>query len=532
MTTVYLVEMHGRQPPDWDPGVFRASSRALRPFLASDADRPNVYFHPRLLEAPQMERAIVAFGRAQGGSEVSGARLVLVNADHALDHLLTWGWQEGRIFIYRFEREEGSTSPPAFADVTLIFSGILGQPVPSYSRGRPTRIAFDVMDPLAELDDPLQPAAYAGDNVPPAGYEGVPETVGGLTLADAWGRLLNITAPMVNGSTEAFHFGADGVQEVVTAYDRGSAEIRDANLSGATFDSTDPATGKFNSDIARGLAKFGSTLADRSSTTWDVKGNKLGGVYVDTPGTIIKRMLKDRRGWTDDRLDLDAFTALETACPWECGLWKRAGEDLSFRLAIDKLVASVFGYRGIRRDGKFTLGVTTLPTGDPVARLLRSDIINVEQLAPVDRNNGTPPSETVVDHARNWTVQREGLAGNVLGDPDRKAWLAQEYRSTRSPASAGVLAKFPNAKPLRLTTLLIQTAHAQALGDLVQDILEEEPALLRITAIDNARSAAVDLADAFELDYPLYGWDERPFRCLRLKPNEPRAGLITIEGWG
>ena len=146
MGKVVLVEIAVTSPAG-EPETLRFSDRPIRPFPPTDADRPNVGFDARMVEAPALRRSLFDDLTTMKPALGVGV-LTLANADGALDAYEGYVWGELTVRLW----SEGA----AFADSTVVLQG-LAQP-PSYPRSptQPRRVIVSLNDFMAEALKPLQ----------------------------------------------------------------------------------------------------------------------------------------------------------------------------------------------------------------------------------------------------------------------------------------------------------------------------------------------------------------------------------------
>src|SRR5690606_16385768 len=100
-----------------------------------------------------------------------------------------------------------------------------------------------------------------------------------------YGRVLNVTPVFVNSSNLAYQAHDGPVEDIDQVYDNGVVLVFDTDKTGSEFDSYTVPSGKYATDISRGLFKLGSLPA--GMITCDVYGDKTGGIYVHSVADII-----------------------------------------------------------------------------------------------------------------------------------------------------------------------------------------------------------------------------------------------------
>jgi hypothetical protein len=166
-----------------------------------------------------------------------------------------------------------------------------------------------------------------------------------------------------------------------------------------------------------------------------------------------------------DAADIDdaSFSALDTAAPYDAGIFVRGGE--TRKDIIERLQVSIGAYTVPDRLGKWKAGQLLAPSGDPVLTLTDNEILRISRVSTADKGRGLPVKRVTMKYRRFNTVFNESdLAGAVLTDQARTAELKKEWRTT-SATDSSVVTKHILAPELERETCLANLSDANTERD-------------------------------------------------------------------
>lgn len=373
-----------------------------------DPDLPNQHFEARFRRALVFERSILGPDGIGGPASIGFGDIELENSDGALDSIVSNHAIDGRALTIKVGDPEGGF---AFGEFGTIFDGTAaGWDLTE------TGVNIELRDWTRLLEMPIARNYYGGTG----GTDGTAD-LAGKPIPQAWGRCLNVPGTIVDPLASLVQFNDGALQAIDAVYD-----------SGVLL----PDTGVF---YTRNLAAFTITMlvAMAGQITADVRGRKIGGVYVDRTADIVKSIVKSNLGWTDDDLALASFDEVNAVQPAEVGYF--VNDDVTAKSVIDELMLGIGGFRSFTRSGLLEIGVFTMPTGEADAIFSEIEIQGDLQRVPPPKSFYPPAWRQRVGYQRNWAVQTSGVASGV--DAERLAFLAQQYRYA-SAHDNGVKASF------------------------------------------------------------------------------------------
>lgn len=387
---------------------------ATKPFTSRPTDTPaNIAYDDIIAEAPYYSAAIP---EAFGGNSVSGwGDLRITNENGVRDSWLNDAWDGRALDMYL-----GDVSWPR-NDFRKILPGV-SDDIIAIDR---TRLALRIRDKSWLLNVPLQTNLIGG-------------TTANLDklVPDCYGECFNVETPLTVAATHEYQFRDGPAEDVVDVKESGNS------IAGA-----------FAEDLSNG--KFTLTAGSTGRITADVKGAKPGGVYLMKCADIVEDLVTTRTELAAADLNATSFSDFLATCPQALGIYTPTFPTVAS--AVDELVRSVGGFWTFDQAGQMILARFDAPSGTPEMELTADDI----QLRGLSVKRRIIPRALLrLGYKRNWTVQRDGLAGG-LSEADR-ARLGVEYQVVKA-ANAGVSTAHLLAKEPPLEgTLLVDAAAAQA----------------------------------------------------------------------
>jgi hypothetical protein len=220
-----------------------------------------------------------------------------------------------------------------------------------------------------------------------------------------------------------------------------------------------------------------------------------------TAAALIEDVLA-RAGYVGGEWSAADLTALDAADSSEQGLFLPTGGEESVADVIGILARSLGAWWGVDADGVLRFAQLTAPSGSAAFAIVDDDLRKpLERLASSDPLRGLPTHRTTLRYQRNWTVQRDGLAGVVT--PERRAVLAREWREAVSE-DAAVLAVHPLAAVAIDDTCYDAIAAAEAEADRRQALFgTQRDAFIAVLPI--ADFGRVAFGAVGTLTHPRYG---------------------------
>lgn len=411
-------------------------------YVTKPADSPaNLRFLPRLITPYRFTTQLPIPGTGEALGRLTLGRIVIDNADHALDDLLALSW-EGREITVKIGGVHDVGLPGeteiAFADFAVLFKGTVERVVADTNE-----IVLLLRDPFAKFGVPIQDDTYAGTGTdgPTELFEG-DESVKGLPKPLTFGRCENIAPVLIDPALLIYQFherDAQAIEEVrdkgvaLTPYDIGQGpDVGDwwpPTAPPATLFATwTPVPGQYITYRERGMIRLGSKPEDGQITA-DVEGDATGS-YPDKVRTIVRRIAVDFGGLTDpDEIDASAFANCQ--CHTGKAGFYTGTQSYTVAQVIESLLRGSDHWASFTREGLFRIG-----------RFLDPDAnVSVETIEATDTtlitSQGAEPlplKRVRVGYRRMHTVQaQEALAGSV-SEADR-ALYGKEFRFASKEAS-------------------------------------------------------------------------------------------------
>lgn len=449
-----------------------------------------------------------------GSMQAGWGEIIIENGDGAYDWLMSGYAVDGYPITIRYG-EPGR----AYATHDVVLSGIMEAVLAGDSE-----LTVTIRDAGTQLETAVCAATYAGTG----GTDGT-DDLKGKRRPMAFGRCLNISAPLVIPASLAYQLSDGPVAAVPAAYVRGAALTAGSDY--ATLDALLAATvpaGSFATCCAAGWARIAfASSSETGQVTWDVRGDA-NGSYTETTGGIVRRLLS-RAGLGTGGVDAAALAALDAAQPAPVGLYIGLDDETTYADACGDLLAGIGGWGGFSRGGAFTAGILTAPAGTPALSVTPADIVDgkIERRALPD-GLFPPPWRWRMKYARCWTAQDSDLAGVVTDE--RRTWLSDGYRlaeaSDTGISSEHRLAADP--EPVESYFAVRADAEAEARRRLA---LHRVPRALYAVTVQ-ALLLDIALGDVIALTYPR--WDLHAGRLLRVVEIavDAQAGTTELVGWG
>jgi len=311
-------------------------------------------------------------------------------------------------------------------------------------------------------------------------------------------------------------FGSGGktVSLVTTKSYASDADLEDDSLAPppGTYAVRIGATGTY---IRLGSIPFGQVTADVTH----------GATAADrTAAQLMLDVLTDAGYTSSDWVAAD-FTALDTADDGECGLYVRGTETVAE--CLDRLAQSVGAWWGVDALGRFRVQQLAAPSGSPTFTIRAEQVLGLDRVPSSDALVAIPTTRTTLRYARNYTVQREGVAGAVSAA--RKADLGREWREAVVDAPS-VLTAHKLATSVVEDTCYTTQADAAAEATRRQTLRGTQRNAFQVT-VPFDDFAAVALGDVGTLTHPRFGLSGGVLvRVLGIEPHAAER-TITLTCW-
>lgn len=482
-------------------------------YVTKRSDTPSdTAYLPYIKDAGNIEQHLYSSGKTSGASAIGVGTLELVNADGSLDYLMPYGFDGRDLTIYRIEPNA------AYSTKTLILKATMQQA--EFSNNL---VSIRVRDNLEILNNQHVKTLYAGDNSLPYGTEGVATDLKDKPKPKLYGKVFNIAPPCVNTSKLIYQVSKDLIYAIDNVYHRGVALTPGtAQAVKATFLSTIPVNGTFDTYLAEGLFKLGADIAD-GGITCDARQD----IAAYSAPYLFFYMWNDSVG---SDMNLDDIIAVNAVCPGEAGIWIN---DTATSLQVaDTLAESFSGWYGTDIDGTFRMGILKPPENETSSFTLTTDAIkSLEKQANHDSNNGLPCYAVRLKYKKNYTAQGTGELASAVTIVRRNE-LEQEYL-TAFKKDDNVLIKHPLAGIIERTTLLVNKANAENEAQRLLDLYSVERATFVAECVLTASQMnALNLGQTIEIIFPRYGLDGgKNFIFIGLV-RELETNKCTLTLWG
>lgn len=511
MSQIYVAEITA-----YDPAL--PGARTLRyctgtGYTSGASDSPShTFYEPRIEQPANMHRSLASGGGTRGATRVGYGELVMVNIDGGLDGLVDYGFDGLGIVI-----KLGTLRPWQSPVWTTVLQGTMAQA--DFSWGQ---LTISLRDRQAELDKPLQTAAYAGNNALPSGVEGVAGDIKGREKPRLYGYGWNLEPVLVNTSRLIYQISDAALQSVSAVYDRGAAlTAGSAYASQADMETNAPSAGQYRVWLAGGMFRIGSAPAGQ--ITCDAVD---GATSADrTAAQLAKQIMLDA-GISAGDISSSDVTALDGATAAEVGYWLSGST--SAKQALDSVLGSVGAWWGVDRLGKFRLARFEAPSGTPVATLTPVEIIKIDRIASSDAPNTV--WQVNLSYKPFGVTQASDLAGSVSAA--RRAELAQPSRKvTASDISVKTLHAL--ADTLEVETHLADASAAQTEATRLLNLYKVRRDTLSVrVALDADLAGAVDLGSVVSVQVPRYGYDAGRLMRVTSIRTDLRGGVLDLTLWG
>lgn len=492
-------------------------------YISRAADTPSGTLFPAVLERlPSFERTIISATGFDGLTTAYGNFGLIDIGDY--DQYLRGFAFDGRSVVFKVG------DPNAAYSTFLTVANLIATGAPSIDG---QFMIIGARDKAYLFDVQTQPNAY----------QGIGDLEGGTELAGkrkplALGRAKNVSPVVIIAAELVLQVNDGAVSAISAVYDKGypltffADYATPALMRAATLDD-----GSYATCVAYGLLRCASQF---SQITCDVNGDATRTGYVETTGTIIRRVIALTSKISDPAdIDVVAFSNLELAQPAPIGYFLGPDSTETIAQTLSKLSKGIGGFCGFSRLGKLQASVFTAPSGAPVmtfggdgSHLDAPEIIEVRtETLPAALD--PPPFRQRIAYERNWTQITAPYDGVFVVDPPRAAWLATPYRVATTLDAEGAKIKGNHAlaqDPDIVDSYFALAADASAEAERRLALFTSELRLYHIKL--KVHPFTLDIAQTIRVTLNRYGLDAG--RLLRIAAiiDAPDTNTVDMRAFG
>lgn len=489
----YLVVIEPYDPEIGGEIILRFSDRG---FTTGPTDSPpNAHFAARLVTPLNFKRELFSSGRIGSRSFPGFGVLALNNADGGLDDLAGFAFDGRRVRVYL------GGDGFSVSDYGLIFDGTAEQ------------IEFDdelvrvrLRDLQSRLDVDIQRASYGGTGGLDGreGLEGQPKPL-------CFGRVFHVEPVLVDPSALTYQVHDGPIEDVDAVYDRGVSLTRVAGP---------PSAGQYAVDTSLGTFTLGSNSAGQ--LTADVRGDKAGGVYVETVAAVVRRLVSGRSDLSDpDDLDLSSFDAMDAAVTAPVGLF--SSREATLLDLLDQVVAAVGAHFGFNRAGRLTIDRISAPSEPADFSFSEREILEIERVAV-----SLPAWRRKIGYRRYWEVLGpDSVAGSV--DEETRADFGEPYRYSVAE-DAGIKTRHLLSEEIVDETGLALKADAEAEAVRRLAVFGADRDAFRVRL--KTQPFALELGQTVRIAYPRYRLAAGRLLLVVGMTEDAAVNEVTLDLWG
>lgn len=368
---------------------------------------------------------------------------------------------------------------------------------------------------LQNITRVLEAATLHDERFSGEGDGGGDASLAGVLKPYCAGRVWRVPAVLMNTATRIYMVSCTPI-EAIDGVAEGGASLTFSGTDHADYAALAAATitpGFYDTCLALGLFRLGaSNLYD---ITADVRGDKTGGVYVETRGDIAKRIVtRSGIALTSGQIDATALSDLNTAKPETCGFYW--GAEISKAQALIEVMQGCLGYWFINLAGSLILGFLSAPGSSPAVTYAFGSQTGIPAMVESVR---PPRWKTSISYQRNNLQQdRSRLAGII---PDALSVVFTQDAQWASEVTETTYNKFPSAIEKRTLSGLWDEEDAQTEATVQQTLLSTPLGRWRIPIYEDPFVLAGYLGQRVGISgYQRYAW------------NDPHTYILVGVEWG
>ena len=484
-------------PYDIDGAALKTIYYSTQGFTTEPADTPsNQHFEGRIDTALSFSRSMFQQGVIGGKSIPSFGELRLANPDGALDDLSGYAF-DGRAVTIKLGAVDD-----AYSDYSTIFEGTADG-----IEFTDTDVVIRLRDFQETLTLPIQTTLYAGTG----GNEGGAD-LKGTRKPLCFGRCLNVTPIMIDAATGLYQVHDGPINDVDALYVGGV---------GYTKVAAPPGANQYSVNVTTGVVTVnGGPLT--AQVTCDVQGSKPS-TYLVTTADIMDEIVQTYGGFSAGDIDATSISDLNTANSATVGIYVDGKNEKTILSVLDELIASVGGFYGFNRSGKFEVGQIVAPTGTADGEYSETEILSLQRVP-----THVASHRVTLGYEPNWTKQVEFQLAAGAASATRD-FTAREFRHVTTN-DAAVLTKHLNATELKLNTLMDSSAAATTEAARLLVIYKADRDVYRVRL--KVQPFTLHLNDVVQITFGRYGLTSgKKFLVVGLV-EDADLNEIELELWG
>lgn len=474
------------------------------------------FYEPRIEQPCMMRRDIFNSGKIGGTTTSSYGELTLKNIDGGLDIFSGYAF-DGRTVTIKVGDDNAAYS----TFTTVLIAGIAQA---AFEWGR---VSIRLRDRITDLQKKkVQPLLFAGTNDNVSIFN-----EGGTDLKDAQkpmilGRVTNLTPVLINSFYLIYQISTGVLTEVVNVFDKGVYLARGTDYAtSALLRASAPALGAFNTCLAEGMIKLGSTpTGTLTAVAWQYKT-----VEENTVAQIVKRVVTSAGGLTTGDLVLSDYTTLDAQIAANVGLV--VSGDMMVSDVLDNLCESIGAWWGFDTLNKFRILRLDAPSSTSVADFDESSIMSIERESVSVNGSTDAVYKITLEHDKNWTVQTgDSLASSVAAD--HKSYLEKEVRKSVKKDDS-IKTAHPNAQEVTTSTLLCGLKYAEPEAQRLLSIYDPARIILTVSVkIDVSSLSTVDLGTVVKITSSRYGLSSGKYLRVIGIQTDFENNKLDLKLWG
>ena len=474
------------------------------------------YYEPRIEQPCLMRRDIFNSGKIGGTTTSSYGELTLKNIDGGLDIFSGYAF-DGRTVTLKV----GEPNDAYSTFTTVLIAGV------AQAAFEWQRVSIRLRDRITDLQKKkVQPLLFAGTNDNISIFN-----EGGTDLKDAqkpmiYGRVTNLTPVLINSFYLLYQISTSAIAEVVNVFDKGAYLARGSDYAtSALLRASSPALGAFNTCLAEGMIKLGSTPTGTITVVvWQYKT-----IEDNTVAQIVKRIVTSSGGLTTGDLVLADYTTLDSQIAANVGLV--VSSDMMVSDVLDKLCESIGAWWGFDSLNKFRILRLDAPSSTSVADFDESSIMSIERESMSVNSSTDAVYKITLEHDKNWTVQTgDSLASSVAAD--HKSYLEKEVRKSVKKDDS-IKTAHPNAQEITISTLLCGLKYAEPEAQRLLSIYDPSRIILTVSVkVDASILSAVDLGNVVKVTSSRYGLSSGKYLRVIGIQTDFENNKLDLKLWG